>query len=127
MLTDTLRAQLAARANVYLNTTCAIARETVTAGVYGESDRQFTLIAADVPCRLIGPKYDRRTLIVDGNGREDARTEYRLVIPLTAAALQVKDRVTIAGQTYRVTQVPAQWTDLPFQQVQVSSGEAGSD
>lgn len=127
MLTDQMRASFAAQASRFLTETCTVAREVVTVGEYGESARSWVVLATDVACRLISPKFSQRLLIQTADGREDARVEYGLILGMTATALQVKDRVTVNGRALRVTQVPAQMTDLPYQRVQVSSGEAGSE
>jgi len=125
MITDAMRASLQAAVGSFLSETCDVAREVVTMGEYGEQERHWQALAAGVACRLITPKYNQRALIAATDGREAAKEEYGLIVPVSAAALQVKDRVTVNGQEWYVTQLANSLTDLPFQRVMVSAGEAG--
>jgi hypothetical protein len=126
MLTDVMRRAMAARVNDFLRERCTVAREVVTTGDYGQSERSWVVVAEDVPCRLIRPQYQQRMVLMDGDGRELARQEYGLILPLESVSVQVKDRVTVAGRALRVTRAAEFMTDMPFQRVLVGTGEAGA-
>lgn len=126
MLTNPMRAAMAATVGGFLIERCTIAREVVTVGEYGQSERSWVAVAANVPCRVIRPEYQNRMTLMGGDGREMAREEYGLILPLDAEPVQVKDRVTVNGRTLRVTRAAELMTDLPYQRALMGTGEAAS-
>jgi hypothetical protein len=94
--------------------TCTIEREAAGKGLMGEPVGGWTLVAQDVPCRVISIGRGAGRSSYQEVGSQEALVErYRLICP-KATAFAVDDRVTISGTTYLIIDLIDGWTDSVF-------------
>lgn len=97
----------------YLTDRCTIQRETRTTGGYGEQIRVWTLIAQDVPCRMvIARRSDLSGIetVIDG---ETMAVYSRIALPHDTP-LGADDRITVNGAVYSVVRIDSELTDRVF-------------
>jgi hypothetical protein len=90
-----------------LTDTCTIEADTGGRGVYGEPAHQWATVAANVPCRRLPA---RRGPAEDERGHQHTLVDrYRLIVP-HSTALDVGQRVTVGGESYRIVALVDQHT-----------------
>lgn len=85
--------------------TCTIERRTVSTDEYGAPSETWTVVASDVPCRVMLAQREFPRAEAGAVGAQEAMPEvYRLSCPW-GTGLQPEDRVTVNGGTYRITKL----------------------
>lgn len=93
--------------------TCTIEREAAGVGLMGEPVGGWTVVAQDVPCRVISAGRGARSAYEDVGSQETLVERYRLICP-EGTPLSVDDRVTVSGTTYLIVDLIDGWTDSVF-------------
>lgn len=81
---------------------CDILRRSASITDAGGTQDTWSVVAEDVPCRLM-PERDRRLLEIIGAG-EASIMYYRLTVPFDTD-LRSHDRISYGAKTYRVTAI----------------------
>jgi hypothetical protein len=104
MVRSATRARIEAWVAQFLTDVCEIQRSVTTAGALGEPVESWSVVASDVPCRMIGAGSASGTATRDVGAQEAMVEMYRLVLPL-GTVVGVDTRVVVAGATYEVVRV----------------------
>ncbi len=112
MLPGWIGAQLAAAAAAFFTETCMLEQEQTARGSLGNASVTWSVVAADVPCRLTMPSARREASVI-ASDQEQLVQEYLLSVP-AATALDVNQRVTISGVVYSIIRIDTALTDRVF-------------
>ena len=108
----------------YLMDTCTIERQDVTVDEFGSARRVLTLVAADVPCRVItaGAANAGAAGVVGG---QDVMSELYRVALLPDQAIDVDHQVTIGADVYQVVRLETALTGAFFRHAVISRKRGG--
>lgn len=115
MLNDILLLQIRANAARWLKDTCTISRDTGTLDELGSPVSGSTIIATNVPCRIIKSKTISSSTAAIIGGAETLREIYKIAIP-TTYQLDIDYQIASGGVTYDVVNIEAALTDGIFTQ-----------
>lgn len=96
----------------FLTDRCTIEQAVTAADAYGGSAQTWTIVRADVPCRVI-TEGTRAGATAPTGDRDSLRQSYRLVVG-PDVQLGIDQRVTHEGIVYDVVAVQANLTDEVF-------------
>lgn len=100
-----LRRQTAA----FFKETCKIEVKTQSSGSFGNQKRLLTLVANNVPCRVITSRTPRPAAEEVGSA-EAIVEQYRLIVPY-GTALAVNQVVTVGSTVYQIVDLVTERTD----------------
>ena len=106
---QTLRV-IQSRVDSMLTDSCTIERESGGVGLMGEPVCGWTVIAQNVPCRVISAGRGSRSAYEEVGSQEALVQRYRLMCE-KGTAFTVNDRVTVNGNVYQIVDVMDGWTD----------------
>jgi len=112
-VTGGLRSTMRRALDALLTDTCTITAEAVGADEYGAPPGAWSIVAANVPCRVIMQSAARSAEAGAQAGREGVADTYRLIVP-AGTALDAGQRVTTSdGAVYEVVDLQTALTDAP--------------
>lgn len=110
MLSNQVLAMMRAQTARFLTETCLIEAEELNTGEFGEALHTRTVVAADVPCRVIQSRQGIRPTAAEVGNQESIVDEYRLIVPY-GTALAVDQIVTVGAAEYQVVALVTERTD----------------
>ena len=113
MLNDILLLQIRTSAARWLKDVCTISHDTGTLDELGSVVSGSTIVATNVPCRIIKSKTTSSSTAAIIGGAETLREIYKIAIP-TTYQLDVDYQITSGGVTYDVVNIEAALTDGIF-------------
>lgn len=122
LLSDRTMAMVRRNVNAMLTDLCSIERESGATDDMGAPLHDWTVVASDVPCRVIraGQRNNSSTEII---GSQETLVEmYRLICPV-GTPFTTDDRVRMAGDAvFHIVALEDRLTDLPFVSAIITRG-----
>ena len=100
--------------------TCTVERRTVSTDEYGAPSETWTVVADNVPCRVMLARREFPRAEAGTVGAQEAMPEvYRLSVPW-GTGLQPEDRITVGGAVYRITKLMTAATETLLEQAMIA-------
>lgn len=109
-LNASILARLRNQTAKFLKDTCLIEVQDQSTDEYGSPALSWSVVAEDVPCRMITAGYQNQSRAGLVGSQESLQDMYKLICPY-GTALDIDQRVTVNGQTYNVVQLMTARTD----------------